>query len=396
MTFRLRIGALLSLMLAATPSFAQTATPGVTDTEIKVGQTAPFSGPASAYAKIATAEAAYIKMINDQGGVNGRRINLIQYDDSYSPPKSIEQVRKLIEQDQVAILFQTIGTAPNTAIRKYTNQKKVPDLWIGSGASVFVDPKDYPWTIPFQPSYRVEGQMYGDYILKAKGDAARVCVLYQNDDLGRDYLAGLRDSFGPKADKLIVKALSYETSDATTDSQIIESKSAGCDVFVEAVTPKFGALGVRKVAELDWHPLHIVDSNGSTVKPVLESAGFQNAKGVITAFYLKDATDPQWRDDPGIKAFYAWREKYAPDNSAEDSSTLYGFNMAEALVWVLRHAGNDLSRENIMKTATNMQDVRFTLLLPGVSVTTSPTDYRPLKKMRLAQFDGTRYVLIPE
>jgi ABC-type branched-subunit amino acid transport system substrate-binding protein len=396
MTFRLRIGALLSLMLAATPSFAQTATPGVTDTEIKVGQTAPFSGPASAYAKIATAEAAYIKMINDQGGVNGRRINLIQYDDSYSPPKSIEQVRKLIEQDQVAILFQTIGTAPNTAIRKYTNQKKVPDLWIGSGASVFVDPKDYPWTIPFQPSYRVEGQMYGDYILKAKGDAARVCVLYQNDDLGRDYLAGLRDSFGPKADKLIVKALSYETSDATTDSQIIESKSAGCDVFVEAVTPKFGALGVRKVAELDWHPLHIIDSNGSTVKPVLESAGFQNAKGVITAFYLKDATDPQWRDDPGIKAFYAWREKYAPDNSAEDSSTLYGFNMAEALVWVLRHAGNDLSRENIMKTATNMQDVRFTLLLPGVSVTTSPTDYRPLKKMRLAQFDGTRYVLIPE
>ncbi len=398
MKLRPRVGALLSLLLAAAsaPAFAQRPTPGVTDTEIKVGQTAPFSGPASAYAKIATAEAAYIKMINDQGGVNGRKINLIQLDDSYSPPKSIEQVRKLIEQEQVAILFQTIGTASNTAIRKYTNAKKVPNIWLGSGASVMVDPKEYPWSIPFQPNYRIEGQMYGEYILKAKGDAAKVCILYQNDDLGRDYVAGIRDAFGPKADKLIVKALSYETSDPTTDSQIIDSKSAGCDVFVEAVTPKFGAMGVRKVAELDWHPLHIVDSNGSTVKPVLEAAGFQNAKGVITAFYLKDATDPQWKDDPGMKAFFAWREKYAPDNSIEDASTWYGFNMAEALVWVLKHAGNDLSRENIMKTATSMHDVSFTMLLPGVTVSTSPEDYRPLKKMRLAQFDGTKYVLMPE
>ncbi len=398
MKLRPRVGALLSLLLAtaAVPAFAQKATPGVTDTEIKVGQTAPFSGPASAYAKIATAEAAYIKMINDQGGVNGRKINLIQLDDSYSPPKSIEQVRKLIEQEQVAILFQTIGTASNTAIRKYTNAKKVPNIWLGSGASVMVDPKEYPWSIPFQPNYRIEGQMYGEYILKAKGDAAKVCILYQNDDLGRDYVAGIRDAFGPKADKLIVKALSYETSDPTTDSQIIDSKAAGCDVFVEAVTPKFGAMGVRKVAGLDWHPLHIVDSNGSTVKPVLEAAGFQNAKGVITAFYLKDATDPQWKDDPGMKAFFAWREKYAPDNAIEDASTWYGFNMAEALVWVLKHAGNDLSRENIMNTATHMNDVSFTMLLPGVTVSTSPDDYRPLKKMRLAQFDGTKYVLMPE
>ena len=397
MTRRMRFGAVLSTLCAtaALPAVAQTS-PGVTATEIKIGQTAPFSGPASAYSKIATAEAAYVKMINEQGGVNGRKINLIQLDDSYSPPKTIEQTRKLVEQEQVAIMFQTIGTAPNTAIRKYLNQKKVPDIWLGSGASLFVDPANYPWSIPFQPNYRVEGQMYGKYILKEKGDAAKVCILYQNDDLGRDYVAGLKDAFGDKSDKLIVKALSYETSDPTTDSQIIESKQAGCDVFVEAVTPKFGALGVRKVSELDWHPLHIVDSNGSTVKPVLESAGLQNAVGVVTAFYLKDATDPQWKDDPGVKAFFAWKEKYAPENDVQDASTWYGFNMAEALVWVLKNAGNDLSRENILKTATHMHDVSFTMLLPGVTVSTSPTDYRPLKTMRLAKFDGSRYQLLPE
>jgi len=396
MTMRLRIRAVLAAMLAtaALPAAAQTM-PGVTATEIKVGQTAPFSGPASAYAKIATAEAAYIRMVNEQGGVNGRKINLIQLDDSYSPPKTIEQTRKLVEQEQVAIMFQTIGTAPNTAIRKYLNQKKVPDIWLGSGASMFVNPKEYPWSIPFQPNYRVEGQMYGKFILASQPDA-KVCILYQNDDLGRDYLNGLKDAFGDKADKLIVKALSYETSDPTVDSQVIESQQAGCNVFVEASTPKFAALGIRKVVDLDWHPLHIVDSNGSTVKPVLQSVGFEKTKGIVTAFYLKDATDPQWKDDPGVKAFFAWQEKYARDNEVQDASTWYGYNMAEALVWVLKHAGNDLSRENILKTATNMHDVSFTMLLPGVTVSTSPTDYRPLKTMRLARFDGTRYVLFPD
>ena len=396
MTRRPRIGGVLSMLLAtaALPAMAQTAAPGVTATEIKIGQTAPFSGPASAYGKIATAEAAYVRMINEQGGVNGRKIDLMQLDDSYSPPKTIEQTRKLVEQDQVAIMFQTIGTAPNTAIRKYLNQKKVPDIWLGSGASLFVDPEHYPWSIPFQPNYRVEGQMYGKYILGTKPDG-KVCILYQNDDLGRDYVAGLRDAFGDKADRMIVKALSYELSDPTVDSQVIESQQAGCDVFVEAVTPKFAALGIRKVNELDWHPLHIVDSNGSTVKPVLESVGYAKAVGIITAFYLKDATDPQWKDDPGVKAFFAWQQKYAPDNDVHDASTWYGYNMAEALIWVLRNAGGDLSRENILKTATHMHDVTFSMLLPGVTVSTSPTDYRPLKTMRLARFDGTKYVLFP-
>ncbi len=394
---RFRIGPVLGFLLAtaAMPALAQT-TPGVTTTEIKIGQTAPFSGPASAYSKIATAEAAYVKMINEGGGVNGRKINLLQLDDSYSPPKTIEQTRKLVEQEQVAIMFQTIGTAPNTAIRKYLNQKKVPDIWLGSGASLFVDPENYPWSIPFQPNYRVEGQMYGKYILKEKGDAAKVCILYQNDDLGRDYVAGLKDAFGDKADKLIVKASSYEISDPTVDSQVIDAQQAGCDVFVEASTPKFAALGIRKVAELDWHPIHIVDSNGSLVKPVLESVGYDKAKGIITAAYLKDPTDPQWKDDPGVKAFFAWKDKYGTENEAQDASTWYGYNMAEALVWVLQHAGNDLSRGNILKTATNMHDVKFSMLLPGVTVSTSPTDYRPLKTMRLAQFDGTRYRLFPE
>ena len=398
MTKRPPIGAVLALLLSAAslPALAQKpAMPGVTDSEIKIGQTAPFSGPASAYGKIATAEAAYIKMINEQGGVNGRKINLIQLDDSYSPPKTIEQTRKLVEQEQVAIMFQTIGTAPNTAIRKYLNQKKVPDIWLGSGASMFVDPKTYPWSIPFQPNYRIEGQMYGQFILKTKPDG-KVCVLYQNDDLGRDYVAGLHDAFADKASKMIVKALSYEITDPTVDSQVIELQQAGCDVLVEATTPKFAALAIRKVTDLDWHPLHIVDSNGSTVKPVLQSVGFDKAVGIYTAFYLKDATDPQWENDPGMKAFYTWHEKYAAENEIADAATWYGYNMAEALVWVLKNAGNDLSRENIMKTATNMHDVSFTMLLPGVTVNTSPTDYRPLKTMRLARFDGKKYVLLPE
>ena len=397
MANRLARGAALSLLLASAtlPALAQQPAPGVTATEIKVGQTAPFSGPASAYGKIATAEAGYIKMINEQGGVNGRKINLIQLDDAYSPPKTVEQVRKLIEQDEVAILFQTIGTAPNTAIRKYTNAKKVPDIWLGSGASVMVDPKQYPWSIPFQPSYRVEGQMYGEYILKTKPDA-KVGVLYQNDDLGRDYLLGLRDAFGAKADTMIVKAVSYETSDPTVDSQVISLQQAGCDVYVEATTPKFAALSIRKVYELGWKPLHIVDSNGSSVRPVLQSVGFEKALGIVTAYYLKDPTDPQWKDDPGVKAFYEWLPKYAPDNEAQDAATWYGYNMAQALVYVLQQAGSDLSRENIMAQATHMQDVTFSLLLPGVKVNTSPTDYRPLKKMRLMRFEGERYHLIAE
>jgi branched-chain amino acid transport system substrate-binding protein len=387
----------LLLGLSAVPAYAQKPMIGVTDTEIKIGQSAPFSGPASVYGQISTAESDYFKMINEQGGINGRKINLIAVDDGYSPPKSIEVVRRLIEEDQVAILFQTIGTAPNAAIRHYVNQKKVPDIWLGSGASMFVtDPKEFPWSIPFQPSYRLEAQMYAKYILDQKPNA-KIGILYQNDDLGRDYLAGLKDGLGAKFDKMVVKTLSYEVTDPTIDSQILQLQAAGADLFYDADTPKFAAMSVRKVADIDWHPLHIIDSNGSGVKPALESAGFDKSVGVVTAEYLKDPTDPGWNDDAGMKEFQAWRAKYAPESDPANPVWAYGYNMAQALVVVLKQAGNDLSRENIMKAATNLPDTTtLPMVLPGIKISTSPTDYRPMKSMRLARFDGKRYQLLPE
>jgi ABC-type branched-subunit amino acid transport system substrate-binding protein len=392
-----RFGTLAALLGLSVPALAQKPMIGVTDTEIKIGQSAPFSGPASVYGQISTAESDYFKMINEQGGINGRKINLIAVDDGYSPPKSIEVVRRLIEEDQVAILFQTIGTASNAAIRHYVNQKKVPDIWLGSGASMFVaDPKEFPWSIPFQPSYRLEGQMYAKYILDQKPNA-KIGILYQNDDLGRDYLAGLKDGLGAKFDKMVVKTLSYEVTDPTIDSQILQLQAAGADLFYDADTPKFAAMSVRKVADIDWHPLHIIDSNGSGVKPALESAGFDKSVGVITAQYLKDPTDPGWADDAGMKEFQAWRAKYAPESDPANPVWAYGYNMAQALVVVLKQAGNDLSRENIMKAATNLPDTTtLPMVLPGIKISTSPTDYRPMKSMRLARFDGKRYQLLPE
>jgi branched-chain amino acid transport system substrate-binding protein len=385
----------LSLGLSAIP--AQAATPGVTDPEIKVGQNAAFSGPASVYGQISTAESRYFKMINDQGGINGRKINLIALDDAYSPPKAVEVIRKLVEEEQVAILFQTLGTASNVAIRKYVNQKKVPDIWIGSGASVFSDKsKEFPWTIQFQPSYRVEGQMYAKYILKNKLDA-KIGILYQNDDLGRDYVAGLKDGLGDKFDKMVVKNLSYEITDPTIDSQIVDLKSSGADVFYDASTPKFSAMAIRKTADLDWHPLHIIDSNGALVKPALDSAGFDKSVGVISAQYLKDPTDPGWADDAGMKEFLAWKEKYAPEADVSNPVWYYGYTMAQALVVVLKQAGNDLSRENIMKAATHLPDTTtLPLVLPGIKISTSPTDYQAMKGMRLVQFDGKMFKLLPD
>jgi branched-chain amino acid transport system substrate-binding protein len=336
-------------------------------------------------------------MINDQGGINGRKINLIAVDDGYSPPKSIEVVRRLIEEDQVAILFQTIGTAPNAAIRKYVNQKKVPDIWLGSGASMFVtDPKEFPWSIPFQPSYRLEGQMYAKYILAHKPDA-KIGILFQNDDLGRDYVSGLKDGLGDKFDKMVVKSLSYEVADPTIDSQILQLQASGADLFYDASTPKFSAMSIRKVADIDWHPLHMIDSNGALVKPALESAGLEKSVGVMTAQYLKDATDPGWADDAGMKEFQAWRAKYAPESDPANPVWAYGYTMAQALVVVLKQAGNDLSRENIMKAATSLPDTTtLPMVLPGIKISSSPTDYRPMKSMRLSRFDGKMYQLLPD
>ncbi len=388
---------LLAPILMSHPAAAQKPTPGVTATEIKIGQSAAFSGPASVYGQISTAESDYFKMINEQGGINGRKINLIAVDDGYSPPKSIEVVRRLIEEDQVAFLFQTIGTAPNAAIRKYYNQKKVPDIWLGSGASMFVtNTEEYKWGIPFQPSYRLEGQMYAKYILATKPDA-RIGVLYQNDDLGRDYVSGLKDGLGDKYDRMVVKSLSYEVTDPTVDSQILQLQASGADLLYEASTPKFAAMSVRKVADIDWHPLHIIDSNGSSVKPALESAGFDKSIGVITAQYLKDPTDPGWANDAGMKEFQAWRAKYAPESDPANPVWAYGYTMAQALVVVLQRAGDDLSRENILKAATSLPDTtKLPMVLPGITISSSPTDYRPMKSMRLVRFDGTMYQLLPE
>lgn len=393
-------GLTCALMLAASSALSPAGAadaPGVTATEIKIGQNAPFSGPASVYGQISTAESDYFKMINDQGGINGRKINLIALDDGYSPPKSIEVIRKLIEEDQVAFLFQTIGTAPNTAIRKYYNAKKVPDIWLGSGASEFVtNTEQYKWGIPFQPSYRLEGQMLAKYILKTKPDA-KIGILYQNDDLGRDYVAGLKDGLGDRFDKMVVKTMSYEVTDPTIDSQILQLQASGADVLFDASTPKFSAMSIRKVADIDWHPLHLIDSNGALVKPALVSAGFDKSVGVVTAQYLKDPTDPGWKDDPGMKEFLAWREKYAPESDLSNPVWAYGYTMAQALVLVLKQAGNDLSRENILKAATHLPPgTKLSMVLPGIEISTTPTDYRPMKSMRLARFDGTMYKLIPE
>ena len=390
-------GASLAVLLGISPAMAQKTVVGVTATEIKVGQSAAFSGPASVYGQISTAESDYFKMINDQGGINGRKINLIAMDDGYSPPKSIEVVRRLIEEEQVAILFQTIGTAPNAAIRKYVNQKKVPDIWLGSGASMFVtDPKEYPWSIPFQPSYRLEGQMYGKYILEKIPDA-KIGILYQNDDLGRDYVNGLKDALGSKFDQMVVKSLSYEVSDPTIDSQVLQLQASGANVFFDASTPKFSAMTIRKAADIDWHPVHIIDSNGALVKPALVSAGLDKSVGVITAQYLKDPTDPGWKDDAGMKEFQAWRAKYAPESDPANPVWAYGYTMAQALVVVLQRAGNDLSRENIMKAATSLPDTTtLPMVLPGIKISTGPDDYRPMKSMRLVRFDGTMYKLMQE
>jgi len=394
-TWRVAVPLALALAFSAAP--ANAADPGITDTEIKIGQNAPFSGPASVYGQISTAETAYFKMINDQGGINGRKIVHIALDDGYSPPKSVEVVRRLIEEEQVAILFQTIGTAPNVAIRKYVNQKKVPDIWLGSGASIFVSTSgEFPWSIPFQPSYHLEGEMYAKYILRHYPNA-KIGILYQNDDLGRDYVAGLKAGLGDQYDKMVVKNTSYEVTDPTIDSQVVDIRSSGADIFVDASTPKFSAMSIRKVADLDWHPVHIIDSNGALVKPAFTSAGLDKSIGVITAQYLKDATDPAWNDDPGMKEYQAWRAKYAPESDPANPVWAYGYTMAQALVVVLKQAGRDLTRESIMNAATHLPETTtLPMVLPGIKISTSPTDYRAMKGMRLVQFDGTMFKLLPE
>jgi ABC-type branched-subunit amino acid transport system substrate-binding protein len=363
---------------------------GATDTEIKVGQTVPLSGPASAYATIGKTQAAYIKMINDRGGVNGRMINLIQYDDAYSPPKTVERVRKLVEGDEVLLTFQIIGTAPNAAVQKYLNAKKVPQLFAATGASRFNDPTAFPWTMGFNPSYLVEGRIYGQYILKHYPNA-RVGVLYQNDDLGKDYLNGIKAGLGVKAEQMVVAEASYELSEPTIDSKILKIKDAGADLFFSASTPKQAAQAIKKIAELGWHPVHIIDINASSLSAVLKPAGLDNSKGVLSVGYVKDPADPEWKDDEGTKRYLAFMAKYYPEGDRDSNLNVYGYITAQLLVQVLKNCGDDLTRENVMKQATRLTNVELDLLLPGITVTTTPTDYRVNKQFQMVRFDGERW-----
>ena len=365
---------------------------GATDTEIKIGQTVPFSGPASAYATIGKTQAAYFKMINDQGGVNGRKLNLIQYDDAYSPPKTVEQVRKLVESDEVLLTFQLVGTPPNAAVQKYLNQKKVPQLFAATGASRFTDPKNYPWTMGFNPNYQSEGRIYGKYIL-ANYPNAKIGVLFQNDDLGRDYVTGLKAALGDKAKTMIVAETSYELTDPTIDSQIVKIKSAGADLLYDASTPKFAAQAIKKVADLGWKPVHILDINATSVGAVMKPAGLDNAKGVISVNYGKDPLDPKWKDDAGMKKYFDFMAKYFPEGDKDSNFNVYGFSTAQLLVHVLQKCGDDLTRDNVMKQATSLNNVQLDLSLPGIVVTTSPTDYRVNKQLQMMKFDGERWEL---
>ncbi|MFZ5734447.1 MAG: ABC transporter substrate-binding protein [Pseudomonadota bacterium] len=366
--------------------------PGATDTEIKIGQTTPLSGPASAYATIGKAQAAYFKMINEQGGVNGRKINFIQYDDGYSPPKAVEQTRKLVESDEVLLTFQLLGTPSNAAVQKYLNQKKVPQLFAATGASKFTDPKNFPWTMGFNPNYQVEGRIYGKYIL-ANYPNAKIGILYQNDDLGRDYLTGIKDALGDKAKTMVVVEASYETSDPTIDSQIVKMKAAGVDVFFSGTTPKFAAQAIKKNAELGWNPVHILNINSTSVGAVLKPAGLEASKGIISVNYGKDPLDPQWKDDPGMKKYMAFMEKYYPEGDKYSSFNSYGYSTAELMVHVLQQCKDNLTRENVMKVATSLKNQVGDLSLPGISSNTTPTDYRVNKQLQMMKFNGERWEL---
>ncbi|QPF92646.1 ABC transporter substrate-binding protein [Bradyrhizobium commune] len=365
---------------------------GATDTEIKVGNIMPYSGPASAYGIIGRTEAAYFKKINEEGGINGRKINFISYDDAYSPPKAVEQARKLVESDEVLFIFNSLGTPSNSAIQKYMNAKKVPQLLVATGATKWNDPKDFPWTMGWQPSYQSETQIYAKWLLKNKPDA-KIAVLFQNDDYGKDYLKGLKDGLGAKAASMIVKEESYETSEPTIDSHIVSLKSSGADVFMNITTPKFAAQAIKKVAEVGWKPLHFLNNVSGNVGGVLKPAGLDNSQDIISADYLKDVSDPQWSNDPGMKDFLAFMNKYFPDGDKLDHGTIVGYGVAQTLVQILKQCGDDLTRENVMRQAASLKNFRTEVLLPGIQINTSATDFAPISQLQLERFKGEKWDL---
>ncbi|MBC7578189.1 MAG: ABC transporter substrate-binding protein [Tardiphaga sp.] len=390
-----------AITVAATIAFAATAgtafaqkkyDTGASDTEIKIGNIMPYSGPASAYGVIGKMEEAYFRMINEQGGINGRKINYITYDDGYSPPKAVEQARKLVESDEVLFIASSLGTPSNSAIMKYMNAKKVPQIFVATGATKFGDHKEFPWTMGWQPAYQSEGRIYAAYLLKEKPDA-RIGVMYQNDDFGKDLLKGLKDGLGGKAASMIVAEESYEVSEPTIDSHIVKLKSTGADTFVSITTPKFAAQGIKKVAELGWKPVYIQSNVGASVGSVMKPAGYENGQGILSANYAKDGADATWDNDEGMKKFYAFLAKYAPSMDRADGSVVYGYGQAQTIVQVLKQAGDNLTRANIMKEAASLKSFAPDTLLPGVTITTTATDFYPIEQLQMQRFKGEKWEL---
>jgi branched-chain amino acid transport system substrate-binding protein len=393
----LRLGAFAATLalLAATSSGAlaqKKYDTGASDTEIKIGNIMPYSGPASAYGVIGKTEEAYFRKINAEGGINGRKINFISYDDAYSPPKTVEQARKLVESDEVLLVFNPLGTPPNSAIQKYLNSKKVPQLFVATGATKWNDPKDFPWTMGWQPNYQSESQIYAKYILKNKPDA-KIAILYQNDDYGKDYVKGLKDGLGAKAASMIVVEESYEVSQPTIDSNIVKLKSLNADVFFNVTTPKFAAQSIKKMAEIGWKPLHILNNVSASIGSTMKPAGFENSQDIISSAYFKDPTDAQWKNDPGMKAWNEFLDKYYPEANRADGAVMYGYNVAQGLVHVLKACGDDLTRANVMKQAASIKNLELGGLLPGVKVNTSPTDFAPISQLQLMKFKGETWEL---
>ena len=365
--------------------------PGASDTEIKIGQTMPYSGPASAYGVVGKVQAGYFKMINEQGGINGRKINFISLDDGYSPPKTVEMVRRLVEQDEVLLLMNTLGTPPNTAIHRYVNSKKVPHLFLATGASKWNDPKRFPWTIGFNTNYHSEGMLYAKDILKNKPNA-KIGVLVQNDDYGKDYLNGFKEGLGDKAKTMIISEVTYEVTDPTIDSQIVTLKGSGADTFFNITTPKFAAQAIRKVDDIGWKPTHYLNQVSASIGSVLKPAGVEKAVGVISMQYIKDPTEKRWENDPTMKEFLAFMKKYVPDASPEDANTTYGYAVAQLMVHVLKQAGDNLTRENIMKVVSNIKNYQIPMAIPGVLANTAPDDFALFQMMQLIKFDGKTWL----
>jgi branched-chain amino acid transport system substrate-binding protein len=381
------------LVAVAGPALAQKKYDiGATDTEIKIGNTNPYSGPASAYGLIGKTIDAYFKKVNAEGGINGRKVNFITYDDGYSPPKAVEQVRKLVESDEVLLVFQPLGTPSNTAIQKYMNSKKVPQLFVATGATKWGDPKGNPWTMGWQPTYQAEGQIYAKYIMKNHPNA-KIGILFQNDDYGKDYVKGIKDGLGDKAKTMIVSELPYEPADPTVDSQIVSLKGSGADVFFNVTTPKFAAQAIKKAAEIGWKPVHLLNNVSNSVGSVLKPAGLEASKDVLSTGYLKDPTDPTWNDDAGKKEWLAFMEKYFPDGDKTSSFTVYGYTVAQTLHQTLKQAGDDLTRANVMKQAASLKGLKLPMLLPGIEINTSPTDFYPIEQMQMQKFTGERWEL---